>query len=790
MTPLRLWFRSALRRRRRSFIALVILVGVAGGIVMGSAAGAERTDTAYTRFLKFADSFDTVVQAVPFPLDIEAIRKLPEVEEAVNSPYAFINPAPGEPERELSPILMPDLRTVKADNSKILEGRRPDPDKVDEASVSTVAARVGKIEVGSTLRLQAWTPEAATALLQGDRSPPNGVKVAVKVVGIEVFAGNLLPSEQDEGTLHLTPAFAKKYGDGIGQVDLLRVKLRRGQADIASFKAGVERISDGRTVQFLNLADDTVQVQRAIHLQAVALLLFAVLAGIATLLILGQALARDTFVDAADQPTLAALGLTPRQRWLGLMLRPAATALGGAVVAMAVAVSGSPLTPFGIARDAEPDPGFAFDAFRVLGGATLIFVLLLLVVAFPAWRVARAAVQPGSRRTERPSRLAEALARAGGRPSAVTGLRMAVEPGRTGSVPTRAALAGTILSLMALVTTFTFGTSLQNLIEEPRLYGWNWDALVGDVFFEDLAEQVVPPLSEAESVAGFSTITLTEADVGGVRVPTFGFESNSGSVFPPIVSGRAPEQSDEIVLGATTMGDAGKSIGDTVTVRVGDNLVKMRIVGRGVLPALSGGDIAGLGEGALITGDGLARLVPRAARNLFAVRFAEGASEKQKGEVLGQFEEGASVNMASPPKRVADFDRVNDLPEVLAGLLIVIGAATLVHTLVSAVRRRRRDLAILRTLGFVKAQVRWTVACQATTLTVFALGVGVPLGAAAGRSAWGIFANELGIVPEPVIPLLPVLLTIPVAILIANAVALLPGRTAARTRPAVVLRTE
>lgn len=758
--------------------------------MVGSAAGARRTDTAYTRFLEYADTFDTVVQAVPFPLDIEAIQKLPEVEEAVNGAYAFINPAPGEPDRELSPILMPDLRTVKGDNSKILEGRRPDPDKVDEASVSTVAARAGKIKVGSTLRLQAWTPEAATALLQGDRSPPDGVKVAVKVVGIELFAGNILPSEQDEGTLHLTPAFAKKYGDLIGQVDLLRVKLRRGQADIASFKAGVERISDGRSVQFLNLADDTVQVQRAIHLQAVALQLFALLAGVAALLILGQALARDTFVDAGDQPTLAALGLAPGQRWAGLMLRPAAIALGGSMVAVAVAFFGSLLTPFGIARDAEPDPGLAFDALTMLTGGAAMFVLLLLIVSLPAWRVVRAAVQSGSRRTERPSRLAEALARSGGSPSAVTGFRMAVEPGRTGSVPTRAALAGTVLSLMALVTAFTFGNSLQNLIDEPRLYGWNWDALVGDVFFEDLADQVVPPLSEAESVAGFSTITLTEADVGGVRVPTFGFESNSGSVFPPIVSGRAPEQPDEIVLGARTMGDAGKSIGDTVTVRVGDNIVKMRIVGRGVLPALSGGDIAGLGEGALITGEGLARLVPRAVRNLFAVRFAEGVSDEQKGEVLGQFEEGASVSTASPPKRVADFDRVDNVPVVLAGLLILIGAATLVHTLVTAVRRRRRDLAILRTLGFVKAQVRWTVAWQATTFTVFALAVGIPLGAAAGRSAWGIFANELGIVPEPVVPLLPVLLTIPVTIMIANAVALLPGRAAVRTPPAVVLRTE
>lgn len=36
MTPLRLWFRSALRRRQRSFIALVVFVG--GGLITNSVA--------------------------------------------------------------------------------------------------------------------------------------------------------------------------------------------------------------------------------------------------------------------------------------------------------------------------------------------------------------------------------------------------------------------------------------------------------------------------------------------------------------------------------------------------------------------------------------------------------------------------------------------------------------------------------------------------------------------------------------------------------------------------------
>ena len=127
---------------------------------------------------------------------------------------------------------------------------------------------------------------------------------------------------------------------------------------------------------------------------------------------------------------------------------------------------------------------------------------------------------------------------------------------------------------------------------------------------------------------------------------------------------------------------------------------------------------------------------------------------------------------------------------MLAGLLALLSAATLIHILLTAVRRRARDLAILRTLGFVGSQVRAAVAWQATTLVLLALLVGIPLGIAAGRWSWTTFTNQLGYVPEPSVGLAPVLLTIPAALLLGNLIAALPARAAARTKPAMVLRAE
>jgi ABC-type lipoprotein release transport system permease subunit len=126
----------------------------------------------------------------------------------------------------------------------------------------------------------------------------------------------------------------------------------------------------------------------------------------------------------------------------------------------------------------------------------------------------------------------------------------------------------------------------------------------------------------------------------------------------------------------------------------------------------------------------------------------------------------------------------------VASVLTLMAGAALAHTLGAVVRRRRRDLAILKTLGFVRRQVWSTVAWQATTMAAVGLTLGVPLGISAGRWAWRLFADGLGIVPEPVLPLPAVALLVPIAFLAANLVAAVPGRAAARTQPALVLRAE
>ena len=97
------------------------------------------------------------------------------------------------------------------------------------------------------------------------------------------------------------------------------------------------------------------------------------------------------------------------------------------------------------------------------------------------------------------------------------------------------------------------------------------------------------------------------------------------------------------------------------------------------------------------------------------------------------------------PNDLADLQRVGGIPFVVASLLALLAAATLAHTLVTSVRRRRRDLSILKTLGSVRTQLSRAVAWQASAFAVVALAVGLPLGIAAGRWVWAVFAGRLGV---------------------------------------------
>ena len=142
------------------------------------------------------------------------------------------------------------------------------------------------------------------------------------------------------------------------------------------------------------------------------------------------------------------------------------------------------------------------------------------------------------------------------------------------------------------------------------------------------------------------------------------------------------------------------------------------------------------------------------------------------------------------PAEIVNYRSMGTTPAYLGAALAAGAVAALGLTLFASVRRRRRELALLKTIGFTRRQLAAAVAWQSTIAVALGAVVGVPLGIALGRFLWDLFARQISVVPEPAVPgLLVVLITVG-ALVLANVVAAVPGRMAARTPPALLLRAE
>jgi hypothetical protein len=375
---------------------------------------------------------------------------------------------------------------------------------------------------------------------------------------------------------------------------------------------------------------------------------------------------------------------------------------------------------------------------------------------------------------------------------------MALESGRgRTAVPVRSAIFGATLSIAALTASLVFATSLGHLLDTPRLSGFTWDVFVA---VEGQQKQAAAALRADPQVAGYARGGFTNVRIGGVEVMAL-LHDGSGPARPVIRDGAAPAADDEIALGASTMRATHAAIGSTVEVVLDQaegspKPVSMRVVGTVIVPP-NPFLATRQGEGAAIALPGYLRIDPSAAEQAgslpFLVRFAPGVSRDAGLAAVTNDMQGLPnpfIFAAERPGNVTSLARIANVPVLLSGLLALMAIGTLAHTLVSSTRRRRRDLAILKTLGFVRPQLRGTVAWQATTLAVIALLIGLPVGIAGGRWGWRVFAGQLGVLPDTVVPLVAIFVAVPIALIVANLIAALPGRAAARTQPAIILRSE
>jgi ABC-type lipoprotein release transport system permease subunit len=826
-------FRGTLRRRWGGYLALALLIGLVGGVAMASLTAARRTYSSYPGLLAASNPSDLLVlpqTSTPEPALVNKLARLPRVrsaEEGEQITAATLTPGGRVQtilETQVELVASPDGLFTDQDRLKIIQGRAADPARASEVVATNEAAAVLHLHVGS--RIPVGIQRDGSQTIHAD------YRTELTVVGIGVLGMQLVHDDIDTnraGFLVGTPALLREYESCCATNSYDGLQLAGGSRSDALVEQEYERLIDnpgtnyGQLVVYQTSAIEA-EAQQAIRPEAVALAVFGVIALLAALIIGTQSISRLLYAGASETEVLRAMGAPPAATVMDGLLGAAGAVVGGTLLAAAVAIALSPLTLFGPVRTVEPSPGIDAD-WAVLGSGMLALALILsLVAAAIAYRLAPHRAARRARAAGRGSGVVAAALAAGLPASGGAGLRFALEPGRgRAAVPVRSVMTGTVLAVLVGIATLTFGASLSTLISHPSLYGWNFSyALYSVDGYGPIPTQwAAPLLARDPDVAATTGVYFATVQIDGQTVPAMAAPARA-AITPSPLTGGILTGPGQIVLGPATLAQLHKRVGDTVTVSEGRiiPLTRLRIVGTAALPTI--GDVIGvhasLSTGAIISlqsvpARDLAAYGPVSGPNAMFVRLRPGVSpaaglrsldgvagqlnrDSREPEVesivgnVGDYVNFVSVLPVQRPAEIVNYKTMGALPAVLAAGLAAGAVAALGLTLVASVRRRRRDFALLKTLGFTRRQLGGAVAWQSSAIVVIGLVIGVPLGVAAGRWLWLAFARELSAVPDPVIPAGSIALAAVAALVLANLVAALPGRQAARTPAAEALRAE
>jgi hypothetical protein len=798
------WLRLDAPRRWRSLIVLALLVALATAVVVTAVAGARRGQTAFDRL--WARTLPATVTVLPNQpgFDWQKVAALPEVSTlGLFAVYTVtIDGLPGA-NSGFPPANGAIGQTVE--RPVVLAGRLLNPGRADEVMVSPhFVARYGK-GVGDTLTLRLTSPAQADAhfrALGGEQ--PLGPRIVVRIVGV-ARTPFYLDNIGDGGGVLLSNAVFARYrvdimGNHAGTYVNALIRLRGGAAAIPAFRADLARVTGRSDIDVWdNYAIGGVPFKRAIGYEATWLLAFGIAALVAAIILVGQSIARHVSGSAAELAVLQAVGLTRDEAMAAAAAAPVLAAAAGATVGVAAAIVASRWMPIGLAALAEPHPGTDAD-WPVLGAGWAAAVLLVLAgTAATAWTAVSARRSLASHRA---SALARGAARLGLPVTTVMGLRFTFEAGRgQATVPVRTALAGVITGVLGVLAAFTFYAGVSDAAANPVRYGQTWQlatffGLDGQDFGP--AEAVLSRAATDPDVTGILDSRVAGAQSGQISIESFSYGSVAGKRVPVVLSsGRMPQRATEIVLGVTTARNLHVGLGSVVQLSGGATPRSMSVSGIGFVPA---GPHNTYDDGAWLTPAGFHRLFGGAhyafKYHLATVSLRPGADVQAVARRLDADAasiKGGGAFTFTPPSPLAEMQQIRDvavLPLALGGFLAVLAAGAVGHALALAVRRHRRELAVLRALGLTRRQASLVVVTHGSLLAMIGLTLGIPLGIVIGRGIWQAVAGFTPIAYQPPLAVWTLVLIGPVTLLAANLLGAWPSRHAAALRPGQVLRAE
>jgi predicted lysophospholipase L1 biosynthesis ABC-type transport system permease subunit len=782
MAGLLLWARSEIRGGWRSLIVVAGLIAVVVGSVLALMAGANRAGSAPHRFAERTELADILVFVgdEASPELIESIASDARVEQLEVSRVLKIG-AGGPAGWDTNAIIGADDPLGGYGRPLLTAGRYPEPGRPDEIMLNERGAEHAGLDVGDRV------PLSALACMEG--CDPVDIGDA-DVVGIVRLHDDLVTEEAPMLYVLAGPDLAGgrwREADQPGTILSLQVvdgtDLPRLSADLSTVVGSLGNVSDQEV--------DTETIDRAAALQRDALRLAAAVAAAAGGVVVAQAVARHLQRRPSDAVVLDAIGLGRRQRMWAAVISVGPAVLAGAIAGVGIAVAASPAFPLGTVRRAEPQAGFRLDPVALPVGLLIAVAAVTALSVAVAIRWARTAPAPAPASRGLVATLIENFRL---RPAAATGARFALDAGHGAQ---RLPVIPTLLTVTATVavgaTAMVVHTNLERMLSTPARFGQPWAfAVSATIDHEDgMREVAADPRVAAADLARQGEVDARRPDGGTVQLLAIGIDGIEGPTSLVMRSGRAPIGVEEVALAGETMADLGAAVGDRIELSGPCGEQSPEVVGEAIAPLVDKGDP---GEGIVLSlagfdalcADQLTASIDRTSSLL--LQFDDAADADAVAAELAR--DGAPVDRRYVPTDISSLRDVRQVPGAVGIVVAGFGLIAVAHALVLAVRRRRRDLGVLRALGMRPGEAAAAVRWQALTIAGVAVICGIPLGLAAGRALWVAIARPIHVLLDVDLPPVGVVTAVIAVVLTAAALAVIPARRAARLAPAEILRSE
>lgn len=777
--------RANLRERRGSALGLAFVTIVAALVPLAAAAGAHRAGGALERMHTELEPYHADIQFEGedgAPEDVVArLQALPSVEVAGEGASIPARPAG----TDLQPMIdsfghggvSPGVGS-EFERARLDEGRSPGA--ADEVLLSARMARRLDLEVGDTFTIETFTFDGLFALFEGTATDPDGPTIDLAVVGVGRPPEELTSVDAPAPAFVVDASFFDQWSEEVAHFPgIYLVRLRDGVDALGDLRDEV-RAEFGPSAA-VNASEEQARIGEAVSFQTRSLWLLAGVSGLAGVAALGQAVARAARAGHEDRLILGALGHSRRERVLTTMGTVLLPVLLGLAVAVVGAWLSSAITSTGPSGRVDPASGMRFEPLTVVAGVSLSLAVVVVTVLITV-RPLRG-VRHGGHTLER-LLVAPVLP-----PSVAVGVRAAISRrARQRAAPVWSTFGAVVAGITGTAAVLTFGVNLDRLVDEPARHGWPWDLQValGDELDRDAAREAAQALADDPRIDGATLARIDTLDVDDRSTIVWATQRLEGDIELTVVAGRTPVGPGEIALGKITLDDLDVALGDIVTVSdASGEPVALEVVGQILVPTSENDDPA---DGATMTYEGLAQLkAPDSGYPDLYVDAARGVDPEVLAADLS--DEVVFVTGAVTPPVVSNLELIDGTPRALAAYLGALAVAASAHGLLSSLRSRREEIAVLRSLGFVRRQVRATVHSHASVYAVAGLLVGLPLGIAAGRVVWRLLADELGFASAPAGTAV-VLLLVPSALVAMAIIAGVPAHRAGKVRPASILRAE